>query len=803
MLRPRWRKILADLWGNKARSVLVIASIAVGLFAVGIITTIWGVLSVDMRSGYQAINPANIQVMTDSFNQDLVDQVRHVDGVRDAEGVRIASLRLKTGTDEYTAISLQAIPNFDKMNINQVKLVQGTWPPKDDEIVIERNKLADTHAQLGDQLQIELPSGKIRKLRLVGVVHDQTVGSSNTGGGFFLAPIQGYITQNSLESLELPSTFNQLYVTVAGNSNDDQNILQVANRVRKEVENGGSLIVNTVTKRSDEHPNSTYVDAIAGILLLLGLFVVFLSGFLITNTLSALLNQQIQQIGIIKAIGGRRTQIMGIYMMLIFIYGILAILLAIPLSNMAANRLLEFLSTRINFSLQGYRYVPLAVILQIVIGLVVPQAAAFFPILHGSRIPTQEAISGFSQSGKSTSKTRFDLWLEQIRGLSRPMLISLRNVFRRKGRLALTLITLSLGGAIFIATFNVRASLNDYIAKISKYFLADINLTLDQPMRIEKIQQELSNVNGITIVEGWAQSRCELVLDDGSIGDSIQLLAPPNNSRLIEPILISGRWIQPGDQNAIVLSERFQSRFPNLKPGGKLRLRVNGDETDWVVVGFFQLAGKSGGFLAYTSYETLSRLIHEPYRASTYRIVAGGKKWTLEEQNQFSRQIEAHLRAHGYRIADITAGNFLSGSASKGLNILTIFLLIMAILTALVGSIGLMGTMSLNVMERTREIGIMRAIGASDRVLMKLVMVEGILIGLLSWLAGSLLAFPMSRIMSDTISFAIFDAPSNNTFTPTGFIIWLAVVLVLSVLASVIPARSATRLTIREVLAYE
>jgi putative ABC transport system permease protein len=161
------------------------------------------------------------------------------------------------------------------------------------------------------------------------------------------------------------------------------------------------------------------------------------------------------------------------------------------------------------------------------------------------------------------------------------------------------------------------------------------------------------------------------------------------------------------------------------------------------------------------------------------------------------------MRSLGYQISDIQAGSYLFSSAARGLNVLTVFLLIMAILIAMVGSIGLAGTMGMNVMDRTREIGVMRSIGASDRILSRLVIVEGVIIGMISWLIGSALAFPMSKLMADTINRAIFDAPAGFTFSLNGFIIWLLVVVLLSVLASVLPARNATRLTIREVLAYE
>ena len=155
-------------------------------------------------------------------------------------------------------------------------------------------------------------------------------------------------------------------------------------------------------------------------------------------------------------------------------------------------------------------------------------------------------------------------------------------------------------------------------------------------------------------------------------------------------------------------------------------------------------------------------------------------------------------------MAEIEAGHSLTATTANGLNILTGFLLIMALLTAVVGSIGLTGTMSMNVLERTREIGIIRAIGASDRAVINLVMVEGVLIGLMSWIFGhSCWPFPISSLLSNAIIWRCLAPPQNSPFTPIGVILWLAIVLVLSALASVLPARSAANLTIREVLAYE
>ncbi|MFO7680759.1 MAG: FtsX-like permease family protein [Chloroflexota bacterium] len=127
----------------------------------------------------------------------------------------------------------------------------------------------------------------------------------------------------------------------------------------------------------------------------------------------------------------------------------------------------------------------------------------------------------------------------------------------------------------------------------------------------------------------------------------------------------------------------------------------------------------------------------------------------------------------------------------------------MAILTAVVGSIGLMGTMGMNVMERTREIGVMRAIGAVDGEIIKSVVIEGMMIGLISWTAAVVLSFPISFVLLRLISTAMIDTIMPLQITWLGFAIWLGVVVFLSVVASMVPARSAARLTIREVLAYE
>jgi putative ABC transport system permease protein len=304
----------------------------------------------------------------------------------------------------------------------------------------------------------------------------------------------------------------------------------------------------------------------------------------------------------------------------------------------------------------------------------------------------------------------------------------------------------------------------------------------------------------VVSVEGWAYASAEALYPDGTTADNLTILAPPVNSKLISPNLVAGRWLQPGDGQAIAVSEGILSKFPDLKPGETLHLKVNGDEDDWLVVGIFKFVNQQGT-IAYSIYEYISALTHITNHAFSYRIVTS--QHDPVTQQSMADEIDAYFRLRGFHVSQTRTGESTLKTASDSLDILVTFLLIMALLTALVGSIGLTGTMGMNVLERTREIGVMRSIGAVDKEIMRTVIVEGVVIGGISWMLGALLSFPITYLLSYIISSAIFHSQIAVHFTFTGFLIWLLVVLALSAVASVLPARNATRLTIREVLAYE
>ena len=795
MIRPRWRKVLADLWDNKLRTLLVVASIAVGVFSIGMIAGTYVIISHDMGASYASANPANIDLQTENFNPDFLATIERLESVQSAEGRRIFSVRARVPGGEWTRLDLVAVEDFEQLQINELFLQSGSPIPEDRQMLLEHSGLEDLPVNVGDSLEIQLPSGVVKMIPVAGVVLDQA-----TGAGDFLAPPFAYVPFESLTWLGQPSAFNHLYVTIAGDGNDEDLIRQVAVQVSDRVEKSGRGVYRTMLHETNQHPMASTVQAILGILFALGILIVMLSSSLIANTLTALLTQQTPQIGMMKLVGARSSQILTMYIVLIVIFGTIALLIAVPAGGQAAYALSKLIADKMNFELLGYRIIPLAMLIQVVIALVVPLAAGYLPVHNGSRVHVQTAISGSGMGGGEQIG-----WVEKVgtrfKNISRPVLISLRNTFRRKGRLALTLFTLTIGGAIFISVFNVQRSLNDYIDQIGRYFVADVTLTFDRPYRVDEINQVLREIPQVIYSEGWAYAAAEILRPDESVVSNLGILAPPADSKLVEPVLIEGRWLQPGDQQAITISEAIWSDFPDLRPGDLLSLKINGKVDQWMVVGIFRFISRDE-IIAYTSYDYVSQqLLHRPGQSMSYRVVT--EEHSLEAQKQMGAVIDSYLRERGYHVSEVEAGKATMQTAAEGLGILVTFLLLMALVTAVVGSIGLTGTMGMNVLERTREIGVMRAIGAVDRVITRSVMTEGVIIGMISFFLAVIFSFPITAMLNRIISLAIFNSPSQFTLNIWGFLIWLGLVLLLAALASILPARNAARLTIREVLAYE
>jgi putative ABC transport system permease protein len=814
MINARWRKVLRDIWGNKRRTFLVVLSIAVGVFAVGAVAQMQVIVSDDMVRSYEGANPASATIYTDQpFDDDLVEAVRRLPEVAEAEGRPSAIVRFQHPQDDsWYALRLFAVSDYTDMRINivrpEIEFIPdpgkwpdpSTFPPPDKEVLIERTSLLlPSHglfpnATLGDTLLIETLSGKRREMRMAGLVYDIATGAAPWTGSAY-----GYVTLDTMEWLDLPRTYTALYFLVAGDRHDVAYIEQVAREVEDRVERSGLEVTRTDIPTPGKLPQDSTYRSLVKLLGALGVCSLIVSVFLLINTVSALLAQQVRQIGVMKAIGGRASQIVRMYLGMVTVFGLLSLIIAAPLGAWAARLIIGFMSYYINFNLGEFSIPPQVLALEAGMALLVPLLAGLYPIFAGTRITVREAISSYGLAEQGFGDSAIDRLIERLRGLPRPIMLSLRNTFRRKGRLILTLATLTMAGTTFVAVVSVRASLLLAVDEILQYFNYDVQVQLNRSYRPGRLEQEALSVPGVVAVERWGSTGTYRLRPDGSEGEDIFLYAPPAETNMLNPTMLEGRWLLPEDENAIVVSSNLLMEEPDLGVGDEIVLKINDRDTTWRIVGIARLAYPVS--YAYADFDCFSRVIRSAGRANIISITT--ERHDKAFQVQVAEALEAHLDSVGLDVRSVGTRSQARAAVDVLFNINIIFLMSMAVLLAIVGGIGLTGTMSLSVLERIREVGVMRAIGASDGAVLQVIIVEGVVIGLISWLLGTLLALPVGKLLSDAVGMLTINTPITYTVPPIGILLWLGLVVLLSVIASYVPAQSAASLSVREVLAYE
>jgi putative ABC transport system permease protein len=799
MLAPRWHKVIRDLWHNKLRTVLVVLVISVGIFAFGLIETARATIQREATRDYLETNPASISMIVSPFSDDLVRAVRGMREVAQAEGRSISTVNMQTGQGERLTLELLAIPSIEDMSISQIELEDGMPPPGSREVLLERSLLiAMPGYDPGNAIRIELPDGQERELAVVGFAHDAAVLPT-----FYSLKAYGYVTFDTFNWLYDSQHYNQLNIVVAQDADDREAIEDAAALIQDRIERDGYIVVSTTIPEPGEHWGSGEISGILAGMNVLGGFVLLFCSLLIINTISAMLKRQVRQIGMMKAIGAQTRQVVGIYLIMVMILGLLSLLLAVPLGMLGGWGLSAFTARMMNFDLESLRMEPSAVLIQIVLAIVVPPLAALIPILSGTRVTVGEALRDYGISQTSAKRGLMARLIERVRGLPRPLMLSLRNTFRRRGRLTLTLIVLTLAGGIFIAIFSMRDSGMIEIERAFDLFGYDLGITLSEPGSAHLMEREALRVAGVVGAEAWNVTEAHFVLANGAEGDVIIYAAPPDTDYIDpEPNLIVGRWLQVGEQNTIVVMDNLIAAEPGDALGEEIRLELGGREATWEIVGVVtQLTvGDETGF-AYVGDESYARATGMTGMAN--HVVIETAHDDIDMQLCILRAVEEQFQNSGVAIASSQSIAQFLASTKSFTDIMLGITVFMAILMAIVGGLGLSGTLSLSVIERVREIGVMRAIGASNRSVWGIVVVEGIFIGVVSALMGAIIAIPIAKLLLDAFGSAFGGKSAPFSYSLPGFGIWLVISIVVSALASFLPARNASRISVREALTYE
>lgn len=802
MADPRWSKVVRDLTSHKIRTVLVVLSIAVGVFAVAVVLGGRQVLLREFESDFAASVKASAEFDTSAFSEALAKAVAERPDVRAAEGRRRVTVRYSSGAGAadpeassagWETMRLWALPDFGRSGVQKIVREEGSsWPPGPGEVVIERSALQIADFSVGETLTVESASGRRTELRVVGFAHD-----INAIPAQFQNAVTGFMAMETLKDLGEPNALNHLSL-VMDPSLSRAAVSRIAADVRDtEIAAAGVTTFRTSVPEPGSHFLGDIFSALSLLLLAMGVMALLLSGFLVVTTVQAIMAQQIRQVGIMKAIGGRRGQIAGMYFALVVAYGILAVAVSVPLGLWAGDRFTAFAAGILNFRLTDPVPPGWIIGLEIAVGILVPVIAAAFPVRQGSVLPVARALNA-GGTVVTFGHGLIDRVLGLIHGLPRPVALSLRNTFLRKGRLALTLTTLVLASAVVMAVWSVRTSMLQTVDDIGAWWNYDAQVFLGQPAPREDLEREAQKVEGVTAVETWLESQASLKRQDGSENEEIYALGIPGNSRFIKPEMIAGTWLDPAVDNGVVVNTDVLKDEPYLKVGDTLTLTTRGEEREWEVVGI--ATGQLMGPVVFVDRDALDSAIGAG--GTVTRLLVQSGEHTPEAQARLARAVENALDDAHYPVSGSQTLTAQRSTIASQLGILVTFLAIMASLLAAVGVIGLTGTMTINVLESTREIGVMRSIGASHGSIFGIYITEGVVIAAMAWVLGAAISWPFSVWLVDALGTAM-SLPLSYAFSWVGIGAWLAIVVAIAVVASLLPAWRASQVSIRDAIAYE
>jgi putative ABC transport system permease protein len=447
----------------------------------------------------------------------------------------------------------------------------------------------------------------------------------------------------------------------------------------------------------------------------------------------------------------------------------------------------------LNVPVTPFEILPHVFLLQLLIGLLTPLAAGLYPVLQGVAIPAANAINQTGMGNGHYGRHLLDRLIAGIRGIPVMAALSLRNTFRRPGRVILT----------FIMVYSTQYSFEHTLDNIFAGFGYEVEIEFENLQRIDEVIPLIESRPHVKNAEMWVFRKGDAKIPGAEGPGSkyqVYLRGVPSQSPIFKPRLTAGRMLDPMDDRAILFNQKLAKKM-GVGVGDKIIIDLpDVGETTWTIVGLvFDLNGNDQN-TAFANIDTLNIALHNVGKAAVAMVQ--GTDQRLSTQQAIEKDLIDYFDTKDMKIGYSDVATEERNNASAKFSILTQMLMMMTILMAIVGSIGLSGTLSINVIERRREIGVMRAVGASSRDVGFVHVGEGLMLGLTSWI----LAVPIGLGTAPTFVLAlgqVIDFPAEYYPAIHAVWIWLGIVIVLSIVASWVPARRATRISVNESLAYE
>jgi putative ABC transport system permease protein len=847
------RIALRYLWARRMRTALSSLSIVLGVMMIagtyvltdtvdyafdeifeesnaGIDAVITGAEAVDTEDGSAPAFPAA-----------LLQRVRAVDGVAEAEGGIFDQNVAIIGTDGEpvggggapTFGASVGTDRFDPLTYD------GAMPESESEVVISRSTAEDAGFEVGDRVRI-VGSGVAEEYTLVGTA---TLGSVESFGG---ASIAVFTLPEAQRIAGKEGKFDQ--ISVAGD--DDVSPETLAGRLDAVLPASVQVETGTENIESQKDDIGEFTGFLKTILLVFAGVALFVASFQIFNVFSITVAQRTREFGMLRALGANRRQIVGSVVLEALLIGVVASAIGV-VAGIAFAPVLESLFDSIGIDLpsSGTVIARRTVIVGMVVGTVVTLLSSLIPAVRATRVPPVAALhEGASLEGPAARRWAGvagmlltiaglvliglglpgvldpgSLWvglgaaatfigvallsprlvkplasvlgkpLERLRGI--PGRIARENAVRNPGRTASTAAALMIGLALvsFVAVFaaGIKGSIDD---AIDKTIAGDLILThgdgfTDIPADSADAAAEVEGVVTTSTlrytqnnVEGVSAGRYLTLIDPATAEQVLKLEWIDGSDELLAELgptdaVIDEKW---GTDNGFGVGDTFTA---TTATGERITYTVRGtfkDSTDFI--GDF--AASSANAPAYDEADTVTNVL--------VKLEEGA------DGDEVQAAIQARLDTE-YPTIEVENQQQLKDSIGEQLNQLLGVIYGLLTLALIVSLFGIINTLALSIFERTRELGLLRAVGMSRRQVRRMVRYEAVITAMIGGVLGSFLGVVFAILASRPL------AEEGFTLSiPVGtLIVLLLAAMAAGVVAAIGPARRASRIDVLEAVAYE
>ncbi|MEX2255416.1 MAG: FtsX-like permease family protein [Acidimicrobiia bacterium] len=798
----------------------------------GSTAVISGKSAFDVSEGSGAADPV--------FDEALLDVVRRVPGVGAAEASVDDEIQL-IGADGK-AIVYGGAPNlgFSIANgdsvFNPLELVAGEWPGAG-EVVIDKSTADKEGFEPGQQISVQ-GVGPAERVRVSGIV---TFGSVATIGGATLA---GFDLPTAQRLFDKEGKLDEIAVAAKAGTTDEELVRQLEDVLPADT------VVRLASEQANEDAAETneFITFLQGFLLAFAGIALFVGSFVIANSLSITIAQRTREFATIRTLGGSRRQILGSIVLEALVVGAIASIIGL-VSGLALAKGLFKLFDAVGFTLpnQGLLLETRTIVVSLLVGILVTLAASLRPAIRATRVPPIAAV----REGATLPESRFarfrtagslaltalgfaalayglfgsDLGTTQIllwmgigallifigvalfsQRIVRPFamvlgwpatriggaagLLARDNARRNPQRTASTASALMIGLALVTLVATLAAGITGtFRGAVDELFTSDYAITAQNnfspiPTHAAKAAAQAPGVEAIASTrtgEARIFNSTEFVTAVDSEADKVLTLDWKEGSQAVLGELgVNGAFVD--DDYAADHDLRIGSPITMQVPSGK--------KVELEVRGIFEppTGGSPFGHVTFSS-ATFDREYNSPRNLYTFIQMRGD----VTDAN--TKALESALADFPNAKAQ-TREEFVDNQIS-GLNDILNILYVLLALSVIVSLFGIVNTLVLTVFERTRELGMLRAIGMTRRQVRRMIRHESVITALIGGVLGIALGVVLGALLIARVDFIEF-------VLPTGQIITFAIMtIVVGILAAIFPARRAARLDPLKALQYE